>query len=269
MQTQPQGEPKRPKRKSTSKPKDKEKQTNGQANGVAEAKEPFPSPANEAEAEAPAGYEPPDPSKQELKLADEVFRDLMDKAEQFGIQKVVDALIGIVDVHAELRTPEIFGSSKKDDDPYEVAANIGQIARFLTRASSKLEINANKVVFYYRNHEKWTKGGRKVHSSGKKLDGLTSYHLKGMLAFIEINYHLWKTFNPRQKVYTVYHALRERDEDGSKVAPDFQGYFEEPGIFGPGVHEETCRIARAFVRDAAERKGDPHQLPLMAGIFDD
>lgn len=220
------------------------------------------------EAVDPDHYEAPDPEPQQLEAADQVFLALDGNEEEWGDQRVIDALIQLADVHKLFRTPEIF-SSDDPEDVYEPADVVAEMARRLCRASSKLEVNPNKLVFYFKNHEKWTSHGQKVHGKVKRFDGFIQHHLKGMLGAIHVNYHMWKHFNPRQKVFTVYRLLRELDADGGTRAPDFVGYFEEPGLFGAGVHAEHCRIARAFVKDAKAHAGDPHQLSLMAGVFED
>lgn len=244
-----------------------EKKANGKANGVAAA---FPGAGAEAEQEETAGYTPPEPSQDELALADDVFRELVERGPELGDQKVIDKLIAIVDVHTQLRTPEnLFASSGADDEKFELAPSLNELVRLLCRGCAKLEVNPGKVVCYWKDHERWTSHGQKVHGKVKRFDGFLQHHLEGMLAALQINYHLYRTYNPRQKVFTIYRLLREVDADGSKRAPDYTGYFEEPGLFGIGVHEEHCRIARAFIRDAQEHVGDPHQLSLASGIFED
>lgn len=265
----------------SSNPPKKRKATNGKANGATNGKTlPFPERNQDAapedaeqeaaEAQSPDHYEPPtEPGPQEIELATEVFRKLQNDAQEMGDQAVIDALIGIVDVHHQLRTSELFGSGSDEDDKYETADNVAEIARILCRSSSKLEVNPNLLVFYWKDHEKWTSHGQKVHGTVKRFDGFHQHHNDGQQAAVLLNYHLFKTLNPRQKIFQVYRLLRELDEKGGTRAPDYVGYFEEPGLFGAGVDEESCKIARAFIRDAKAHVGDVHQLSLMAGIFDD
>ena len=274
MQTTTEEETTTPRRSKKDKP-------NGRANGNGAAPDngvAFPTPADdpadaaaatEPEEKGPDHYEATEPAQDEIEIAVDVFRKLKDDAREMGDQAVIDALIGIVDVHKQLRTPELFGSGSDEDDKYETADNVAEIARILCASSSKLVVNPNYIVFYWKDHEKWTSHGQKVHGSVKRFDGFHQHHNDGQLAAVLVNYHLFKTLNPRQKIFQVYHLLRELDEKGGTRAPDYVGYFDEPGLFGAGVSEEMCNIARAFIRDAKAHVGDVHQLSLMAGIFDD
>ena len=258
----------------------KKDKPNGKAdaatNGVADEKVlPFPEPAGtEAAADGdepgPDAYTAPEPTQKDLDLAGDVFSQLVDGSREMGAQSVIDSLISIVDVHGQLRTPEnLFASSAADEEKYELAPNLNEIVRILVRGCPKLEVNPGLVVCYFKDHEKWTSAGQKVHGKVKRFDGFLQHHLEGMKAALIINYHLFATFNPRQKIFTLYRLLREIDDQGKRRAPDYVGYFEEPGLFGAGVHEEHAKIARAFVKDAAAHVGAVHQLSLMAGIFDE
>jgi len=250
---------------------------NGAATDAGDGVIPFPE-RTEDSVEASTGvqhpdhYDPPqEPEQEDLKVADEVYQGLQSNAAEMGAQRVIDALIAIVDVHTLFRTPEIFSGSESPDeeDRYDPAAPVAEIARFLARSTSKLEVNPNLLAFYFKDHEKWTSHGQKVHGKVKRFDGFLKHHLEGQLGAVIVNYHLWKTLNPRQKVFTVYRLLRELDAKGGKRAPDFVGYFEEPGLFGAGVLEEHVKMCRAFAQEARLHVGEVYQLSLMAGIFDE
>lgn len=230
----------------------------------------FPDPAA-AEAEHPDHYEPAEPDEAELAIADDVWEELKNRA-QLGAQRCVDGLISIMDTHRNLRTPDdLFASSRDDDDEakFEVAGNVAEAVRILTSHCPKLEISAGRVVCYYKDHEKWRSKGQTVYGQAKTLDGLMQAHTDGLRVILVVNYHAWRFLNPRQKVFWIYHLLRELDADGKKSrAPDWSGYFEEPGLFGAGVMREMVTMAHGFVKEAPAHVGDPFQLSMLDQIYD-
>ncbi len=217
--------------------------------------------------EEPTGYTPPEPSAPQLKLAEEVFQELDNRA-RLEPERIVSGLVAIVDVHKQFCTPELFGGKGEDREIYEPASVVGEIARLLCRCT-KIEVPYRKIGFWFKDHEKWTSAGVTVDAQVKRFDGFQQHINDGMLACVIVNYHHWKTLNPRQKVFTVYHALRQMDKDGKRVAPDWVGYFEEPALFGAGVHREMVTMARAFVKDAPERAGEPFQLSILDEVYSD
>lgn len=241
-----------------------------------ERESPFPDPTPEPgeqgiathDSEPEESYSAPEPTQGELKLADEVFRKLDDRARDMTDLEVVEALIQLVDVHAQFRTPEgLFASTDDDAEKFAAASAVAEVARLLCRGCMRIEAPWRKLAFYFIDHERWTKAGRKVHGSVKRFDGFLQHHLEGQVAAVIVNYHLWLTLNPRQKVFHVYNLLRGIGPKGKTVAPDWQGYFEEPGLFGAGVHEEWVTMARAFVHDAKDA-GSVHQLSILAGVYE-
>lgn len=276
----------------------KKGKTNGHAgNGVAHDEETLQEVAEreaaEAEAEAERGaafpepgaqgiatqeeepaekYEPHVPTQQELTLADDVYHELQNRAQDMGAEAVISALISLVDTHRNFITPDGFPGKAGDESSDEVFAEadvVAEIARFLCRGCPTfLQVPQRLVVFCFKDHEKWTSAGKTVEAQVKRYDGFHQWQTEGMLAAVIINYHHWRHLNPRQKVFVTYHALRELDEKGGRVAADWAGYFEEPGLFGAGVHNEMVTIARSFVRDAKERVGEVYQLSILAGIYD-
>ena len=235
--------------------------------------DPFPAPGEQGIAtldeDVPEAYVPPEPTQQELGLADEVFRNLDAHAQDMEDLDVVEALIALVDVHKQFRTPtDLFASSDDEAEKFEGASVVDEIARLLCRGCSRIEAPYRSLVFYFKDHEKWTSAGQKVHGKIKRFDGFLQHHLEGQKAAVIVNYHLFKVLNPRQKVFHVYNLLREIGENGERLAPDWTGYFEEPGLFGAGVHEEWVRMAQAFVREAPGA-GSVHQLSFLAGVYDE
>lgn len=237
--------------------------------------EPFPEPQHApgengiaTQEEEPEGYQPPEPTQDELKLADEVFRELNDDAREMGAERVIDALIQLVDVHKVFVTPELFGNRDDDEPKWEGAAVPAEIARLLCRGCPAIEAPFKNLVFYWIDHEKWTSNGQVVDGKVKRFDGFHRYRSEGVKAALIFNYHRWVHMNPRQKIYTVYHLLREIGSDGGTIAPHWRGYFDEPGLFGAGVHKEMVTMARAFVKDAPARANDPHQLSILDEVYD-
>jgi len=47
------------------------------------------------------------------------------------------------------------------------------------------------------------------------------------------------------------------------------GFYDEPAIFGAGVHREMVTMARAFVKDAAEHVGEVYQLSILDEVYAD
>lgn len=255
----------------------KTEKPNGQAgNGV--ATEPFPAPTAQPgdqgiatqEEDAPETYTPPEPTQQELAFADEVFAKLEDRDVEMSPEDAVRQIIGIVDVHKNLVTPpEVFGGKDDDRDIFAPASVVGEIARLIARRCPKLEAPVRSIGFFFKDHEKWTRAGVTIEAQVKTFDGFHEYHTEGMKAAVIVNYHHWVTLNPRQKCYVVYHALRQLDENAKRSAPDWVGYFEEPGLFGAGVHKEMVTMARAFVKDAPQHAGEPFQLSILDEVYAD
>ena len=255
----------------------KTEKPNGHAgNGV--ATEPFPAPTSQPgeqgiatqEEDAPEAYTPPEPTQKELAIADNVFARLEDRDLTLAPEDAIAQLIGIVDVHKNLVTPrELFGGKDRDKEAiFEGAAVVHEIARLLCRRCPKLTAPFSAIGFFFKDHEKWTEAGQTVDAKVKRFDGFYMHITEGMKAAVIVNYHHWCTLNPRQKVFVVYHALRQLDEKGKRNAPDWVGYFEEPALFGAGVYKEMVTMAKAFVQDAPARAGEPFQLSILAGIYD-
>lgn len=227
-----------------------------------------PPPTEEAFPDPDAADAPPEPTDDEVALADEVFVELENRG-QLGDQQAIDLCISIVDVHRHLRTPDdLFAASSDEDPKFSLAENVAQLVRFLTSHCPRLEIAASNVVVYWKDHEKWTSAGQTVYGKAKALDGLMQHHLDGMRAVLVVNYHAYKHLNPRQKVFWIYHLLRGLDAEAKTRAADWSGYFEEPGLFGAGVMSEMVTMARGFVKEAPAHVGDPHQLSVLDEVYD-
>lgn len=254
----------------------KKDEPNGQANGHANGHDPFPEPssqpgeqgiATQDEEEAIEAYTPPEPTQDELKIADEIFVGL-EARDNTPPEDVIRGVISLIDVHKNFVTPELFGGKDEDREIYAPASVVGEIARILCRGCPKIVAPYSRLVFWFKDHEKWTSAGVTVDAQVKRFDGFFQHINEGVVAAIIVNYHHWRTLNPRQRVFTVYHALRELDAEGKRVAPDWGGFFEEPSLFGAGVHREMVTMARAFVKDAAEHVGEVYQLSILDEVYD-
>jgi hypothetical protein len=213
-------------------------------------------------------YTPPEPTQQDLRLADEIFTGLEGR-ENTPPEDVIRSLITLIDVHLNFITPELFGSKDEDRELFAPASVVGEIARLLCRGCPKITAPYSRIGFWFKDHEKWTSAGVTVDAQVKRFDGFQQHINDGMVAAIIVNYHHWRTLNPRQRVFTVYHALRQIDTTGQRTAPDWVGFFEEPGLFGAGVHREMVTMARAFVKDAADHVGEVYQLSILDEVYDD
>ena len=121
-----------------------------------------------------------------------------------------------------------------------------------------MSLSPKHLVSLWRNQAKWIRRGSTVRSDTKALDTRTQFLTKGKRAVIEINFHHWKALNPLQKVFTVYHELREAID----AHADFEGYFDELELFGSRVFRDMAQLA-ATIQESAEL-----ELPHQLGIFD-
>jgi hypothetical protein len=78
---------------------------------------------------------------------------------------------------------------------------------------------------------------------------------------VEMNFHHFKTLNPLQRTFALYHELRQVSADGGKAAPDFSGFYDEMEIFGSRVFREMMELARVI--DVGSQVTFQHQLPLF------
>ncbi len=201
-------------------------------------------------------YEPEEPTVEQLQAAGEVLRTL-EESEALGPEPTVEALVELVDVLPQFCRPEEWPG--EEDEEYIEAPEIGAIGELLIRGSERLTLGTERVAYLWRNRAKWTSRGVTVRSDTKALDTRTQFLTKGKRAVIEINFHHWKALNPLQKVFTVYHALREAID----AHPDFEGYFDELELFGSRVFRDMAQLAATITK--SEDLDHPHQL----GIFDE
>lgn len=255
-----------PKKSGRAKKKDQDQKANGQANGAANGQAAAPVQALPGEQgiatqgtiEDPS-YSPPAPTQGELNIASDVYGELNTEAHDLADETVIEKLMQIVDVHPELVTPHDWKGEA--DEEYREAPVISRMVSILCRGCNRIEVSSRKVIPLWRNKERWTSSGQKVRGVGKGLDKRARFLTDGAHAVVEINFHLFKTMNPRQKVFTVYHALRSIDADGKRRAPDFNGYYDELELFGAGTFREMVAMANSLERGAARNL--PYQLSLL------
>ena len=210
--------------------------------------------------EEPAEYQAPEPSQDEVKRALAALKELRARVNDYGPERTVESLVAIVDVASAMRRPEAWPGA--EDEEFHVAPEIKEIGTLLLKGCrAKLTLSPKDVIWLWRNKEKWTSRGQTVRHNTKSLDTRTSFLTDGARAVVEVNFHHWATLNPLQKIFTVYHALRELDGTGSPQAPDFVGYFDELEVFGPRVFRDMVTLENSLKR-GAEREL-PYQLSLL------
>ena len=204
-------------------------------------------------------YAPSEPNKDQLKLAEAAYQELKE-AHDLGADLTITKLISIVDVHGRMQTPT--GWPGEEDDLYVEAPVLKEIGVPLLKGCEKLEMEIPRIVWLFVNRTKWKSHGKTVRGKSKGLDARAEFLTGGKRAFVEINYHLFKTMNPRQKVATVYACLRRLARDGKTIAPDFSGFFDELSLFGLHTYRETIALQRA-VEDGQQLK-----LPFQMSVLE-
>lgn len=210
--------------------------------------------ATQEEDTAPAGVTLWDraPSQEEFDLAGDLYRDLIDNARNYDPVKTVDHLLRVVDVHQAVRMPNTWPGDK--DSEYHPSDYLAFIGRVLVRGCRQhLEVHAGRILFLWRNKEKWTRGGVTVRATARGLNPVER-HISGEADVVLVaNYPLFRYMNTRQKLQSIYHALRELDEKGKKIPAQIQvGFLDELTLFGLGTFKDDANLARA-IEQAQER----------------
>lgn len=211
------------------------------------------------------GYEPPDRdelTQEDLKLADELVSELRTRAQELSAEQVVDKLVRVVDIHPSFLTPMSWPGA--DDETYRGAPIVGEIAGLLCRGCPHIEIHYRDLIPLWKNADSWKSRGRVIRSKEKSLSKFDRFLSDGAKATVIVNYQLFKTMNPLQKVFTVYQALRRLDRDGKTIPPHFEGFADELWIFGSRVFRELVTLKTA-VEKASEREDrlEQYQLSLL------
>ncbi len=209
--------------------------------------------------EPPTIWQRPDVTAKARKNADEVLRKLRSDAQDMGAEAVIDALIAVVDVVPELTIPHQWPGEASEE--YRHAPTIETIGLLLCRGCPKIEISGRKVGFLWRNKKTWTKRGTAVHAIGKSYGALLTHHSGGFNAAVLVNFQIFRMLNTRQKVRAIYKALRCLDENGTVIANQFEGFYDELELFGTGTSPEDHRLARAV--EVAQQR----ELPF-ADVFE-
>ncbi|MEE8551426.1 MAG: hypothetical protein V3T08_09265 [Gemmatimonadota bacterium] len=214
----------------------------------------------ETKSEAPPIWTRPDVTKKDQANAEQLLHKLRSDAQDMKPEAVIDSLIAVVDVHKELTIPHQWPGEASEE--YRHAPTIEAIGLLLCRGCPKIEISGRKVGFLWRNKKTWTKKGANVEAMGKSYGALLAYHSNGFNAAVIVNFQIFRMLNTRQKVRALYKALRCLDENGTVIANQFEGFYDELELFGTGTSPEDHRLATAVV--SAQQR----ELPF-ADIFED
>ena len=206
-------------------------------------------------------YAPAEPSKDQLQLAADLYGELKE-AHDLGASLTIQKLISIVDVHPSLCSPSDWPGA--EEELYLEAPVLREIGVPLLKGCEKLGLEIKGIAWLFVNRTKWKSHGKTVRGRSKGLDVRAQFLTGGKKAFVEINYHLFKTMNPRQKVATVYAYLRRLDREGGTIAPDFSGFFDELRYFGAHTYRETIALQQA-VDDGMQLKL-PFQMSVLEAL---
>jgi hypothetical protein len=203
-------------------------------------------------------YIPPTPSADDKKTAEKVYTALK-KADILGADAAISGLLQLLDVHPQFCTPEEWPGD--EDSEYCVSERLESMAEILAKGCPKITIKPQDIVFLWRNKEKWLSGGKTVRGNVKSFPKRVVYLLEGKVATVEINYHHWKTLNPLQRAFSLYHELRQLAPTGATVPPEFSGFYDEMEVFGPRVFREMMELQR--VVEIGSQVQYQHQLSLF------
>jgi hypothetical protein len=203
-------------------------------------------------------YMPPTPTADDKKNAAEVLKAIK-AADILGSDAAVSGLLQLIDIHPRFTMPEEWPG--KEDQEYLESEILTEMSAILIKGCAKLTIDPSRLVLLWRNKEKWTQGGKTVRGNVKSLPDRVRYLLDGKCAVVEMNFHHFKTLNPLQRTFALYHELRQVSADGGKAAPDFSGFYDEMEIFGSRVFREMMELARVI--DVGSQVTFQHQLPLF------
>ena len=203
-------------------------------------------------------YTPPVPTAGDKKTAEKVYAELK-KVDILGHEAAVNGLLQLLDIHPVFCTPGEWPGDENDE--YHESTRLHAMAEILVKGCPKLTVDPSKVIFLWRNKEKWLSGGKTVRGNVKSFAQRVVYLLEGKVATVEMNYHHWKTLNPLQRVFSLYHELRQLAQTGKTVPPEFSGFYDEMEVFGPRVFREMMELQR--VVEVGSQVTFPHQLSLF------
>ena len=203
-------------------------------------------------------YTPPKVTAADRKAANAVLKATQD-ADILGPEGAVSALLQLIDIQPMFTMPEEWPGDEEDE--YFESKVLEDMARILGKGCPRITVNPLKVVFLWRNKEKWTAGGKTVRGNVKSFPTRVRYLLENRVACVEINFHHYKTLNPLQRIFTLYHELRQLSPDGGILKPDFSGFYDEMEIFGARTFRENMELAR--VMELGAQVTHQHQLPLF------
>lgn len=203
-------------------------------------------------------YVPPEYTAQEKKAATAVLAQVR-KTDILGPSAAVEALLQLVDVLPMFTPPKEWPG--KEDEEYHEAKEVANMAEILVKGCKNLTINPDHLICLWRNKEKWEAGGKTVRGAAKSFPIRVRHLLQGKRACVEINYHHFKTLNPLQRIFSVYHEIRILDKNGGTQKPQFTGFYDEMEIFGSRVFREMMELARVI--ELGAEVTHPHQLSIF------
>lgn len=206
------------------------------------------------------GYVAKEPTDDDRKNAEQVFKAIS-KADILGPDGAVSALLQLIDVHPKFTPPEEWPEAEGVE--YSLSDVLSEMGKILLKGCPKLGVKHPRVVFLWRNKEKWVSGGKTVRGKTASFNTRVRTLLSGKVGAVEINFHHFRTLNPLQRIFSLYHELRKLGADGGIQKPDFAGFYDELELFGPRVFRDMVELARVI--EVGSEVTYQYQLPLFDG----
>lgn len=198
------------------------------------------------EPEAEAAWER-DNDTQTKKVARAALKAL--KAGAVGGEATVDLLMQCTDVVDPLTMPKkLAGGMGPEDERIHPAPYLEAIGRYLLRGCGDLQLKPNQVQYGWKNVKTWTEAQAQVRVKGYRLDEAARW-LAGdarIRVLLLGNFQHLRLLNTRQRIASVYNALRERDENGRRLRAPVRVFTDELVLFGAGTFQADVELRRAL-----------------------